>query len=181
MTQALLDRKWDNFFNHFDANGNGYIEHEDFVQRGQEVTAACGYDPASERAKSVADGFQQVWTSLAGSLDTDGDGRVSRGEFVAGMAVVAEGDSYDTIFQPAIDALLVIGDEDGDGKLSMNDWLRLQGGYGTPLTAAEESFRLLDTDASGYLTRAEISVATREYFTSTDPQAAGNNLYGPLV
>ncbi|MFJ8958829.1 hypothetical protein ACIRG5_05520 [Lentzea sp. NPDC102401] len=42
MTQALLDRQWDNVFDH------------------------------------------QVWRSLVGVLDTDGDGRVFHGEFAAG-------------------------------------------------------------------------------------------------
>ncbi|MDX8054002.1 EF-hand domain-containing protein [Lentzea sp. BCCO 10_0798] len=78
---------------------------------------------------------------------------------------------------PATDALLAISDEDGDGRLSLDDWL--QGGYGTPPAAAGESFRLLDTDGRGYLTRAEISVAARTYLTSAAPEAEATTSTAP--
>ncbi|WP_326953610.1 MULTISPECIES: EF-hand domain-containing protein [unclassified Amycolatopsis] len=181
MSQDLLERKWSNFFRHFDADGNGFIEHEDFVQRGAQVAAAFGYASETAAAQAVTSGFQRVWESLVGNLDADGDGRVSREEFTGGMTVFAGEDRYQDLFQPAIDALLAMGDADGDGQLSRSEWVRLQVGYGTPETDAEYTFGLLDTDGSGYLSHDEISAATRQYFTSTDADAPGNSLYGPLA
>lgn len=181
MSQDLLERKWSNFFHQFDADGNGFIEHDDFVLRGAQVAAACGYATETPAAQAVTSGFQRVWESLVGNLDTDGDGRVSRDEFTGGMTVFADEDRYQDLFQPAIDALLAMGDGDGDGQLSRAEWLRLQVGYGTVESDASYTFDLLDTDGSGYLTRDEISSATRQYFTSTDPEAPGNSLYGPLA
>ncbi|WP_410622810.1 EF-hand domain-containing protein [Amycolatopsis sp. cmx-8-4] len=181
MSQDLLERKWSNFFRHFDADGNGFIEHEDFVQRGAQVAAAFGYATETAAAQAVTAGFQRVWESLVGNLDADGDGRVSRAEFTGGMTVFAGEDRYQDLFQPAIDALLAMGDADGDGQLSRSEWVRLQVGYGTPETDAEYTFGLLDTDGSGYLSHDEISAATRQYFTGTDADAPGNSLYGPLA
>lgn len=181
MTQELLDRKWRNFFGHFDADGNGYLERDDFVLRGTQVAAACGFDANSAKAGAVTDGFQRVWNSIVEQLDTDGDGRISRDEFTTGMAAFADDEGYEQFFQPAIDALLVMADHDGDGRIGLAEWLQLQGGYGTPRVEAERAFELLDADRNGYLTRAEISTATRQYFTSTDPAAPGNHLYGTIA
>ncbi|MFJ1767931.1 EF-hand domain-containing protein [Amycolatopsis sp. NPDC088138] len=181
MAQELLERKWSNFFRHFDTDGNGFIEHGDFVQRGTQVAVAFGYPAETSAAKAVKSGFQSVWDSLVANLDTDGDGRVSHAEFTGGMAVFADEDRYQELFQPAIDALLAMGDADGDGRLSRDEWKRIQVGYGTAETDAEYTFGLLDVDGNGYLTRDEISAATLQYFTSADPAAPGNNLYGPLA
>ncbi len=45
---------------------------------------------------------------------------------------------------------------------------------------AAPGFQRLDHDADGKLRQEEIRAAAVEYFTSEDPDADGNWLYGPL-
>ena len=170
MDNALLTRKLDAAFACFDADRNGFIEERDLL-------ALAG----RHGAQTITDNYHRLWKALVDNLDRDGDGRVSRVEFHHGMAnAFPDEASYHVFFQVAVDVLLSIGDADGDGMLNIGEWTALQAGFGTSPEDAQASYYLLDSDASGYLTRSEILEAVREFYISTDPQAPGNHLFGPL-
>jgi hypothetical protein len=51
---------------------------------------------------------------------------------------------------------------------------------GSAVPNSEAAFAALDLNADGALSVEELVQATREYYTSPDPSALGNNLFGPL-
>lgn len=170
MDNELLTRKLDRSFTWYDADRNGFIEERDLL------TLASVHG-----SQSITDNYHRLWKTLVDNLDRDGDGRVSRVEFHHGMAnAFPDETAYRAFFQVAVDVILSVGDTDGDGMLSIAEWTALQAAHGTPVEEAQASFHLLDIDASGFLTRAEILEAVREYYTATDPDAPGNHLFGPL-
>ncbi|MBY8854447.1 hypothetical protein K7G98_41880, partial [Saccharothrix sp. MB29] len=71
-------------------------------------------------------------------------------------------------------------DGDGDGCLELEEYVRLGEALGVPPQDMKTAFRRLDRDADGSLPPGEIHEAVVEYFTSEDPEADGNWLYGPL-
>ena len=170
MDNELLTRKLDKAFAWFDADRNGFIEERDLLA----LASAHG-------SQSITDNYHRLWKVLVDNLDRDGDGRVSRVEFHYGIAnAFPDESSYHAFFHAAVDVLLSVGDADGDGMLNIAEWTALQAGHGTPADEAQGSYYLLDSDASGYLTRAEILEAVREFYTATDPDAPGNHLFGPI-
>lgn len=171
MDNELLTRKLDKAFTYFDADRNGFIEERDLLALA-----------STHGAQSITDNYHRLWKVLVDNLDRDGDGRVSRIEFHHGMTnAFPDEAAYHTLFQVAVDVILSVGDADGDGMLNIGEWTALQARLGTPAEEAQASYYLIDSDASGYLTRGEILEAVREYYTATDPDAPGNHLFGPLA
>jgi Ca2+-binding EF-hand superfamily protein len=52
--------------------------------------------------------------------------------------------------------------------------------FGTPSEDVEAAFDRLDLDQDGNISVTELVEAARQYYTSTDPDAAGNWLFGPI-
>lgn len=181
MSDDLLKRKLEKSFGQMDIDGNGYIEEGDLLALGSNVARGFGHSQGSDRAAAIADSFHGLWKALVGNMDSDGDGRVSFEEFHHGMTVTfTDKARYDEFFQPAVDAVLSLCDADGDGQVSMEEWRMIQSAYGTSAADADSTFRLLDRDGSGHLGRDEIAKAAHEFYTGTDPDAPGNQLFGPM-
>ncbi|MEV8379183.1 GNAT family N-acetyltransferase [Kribbella sp. NPDC056861] len=175
----LLDRKLDRGFSQLDADGNGYVEQSDVAALAERIISGFGLAPSSEVALSVTSSYHALWKALVACADSDDDGRVSPDEFRAGLTEIATSvDGYDAFFQAAVDSLLALGAE--PGKLAVEEWLTIQSAYGTPAEQATALFDQLDTDGNGFLAAGELSVAIRDYYTSIDADAPGNNLFGPL-
>lgn len=47
--------------------------------------------------------------------------------------------------------------------------------------AADIAFPRWDRDANGYVSKEEMAEVVREFFHSSDPDAPGNLLFGPLA
>ncbi|HET6214368.1 MAG TPA: EF-hand domain-containing protein [Micromonosporaceae bacterium] len=181
MSGDLLERKLNKSFGHMDLDGNGYIEEGDLLALGAHVAAGFGHEPGSPRAAAVADTFRRLWTVLVDTMDTSGDGRISPEEFRAGMATAfTDRAKYDAFFQPAVDAIVSLCDQDGNGVVDMAEFRQIQHGYGTPADEADATFKLLDRDGDGHLSRDELAAAAHEFYTSADPDAPGNHLFGTL-
>ncbi|MEU4746565.1 EF-hand domain-containing protein, partial [Actinosynnema sp. NPDC023658] len=160
MSHELLDRKLTVAFGQMDLDGDGYIEKADVIALGMNTVAHFGIDPTSAQGQAVNRAFEGIWTALAEHFDTDGDGRISPDEYRAGF-VASFGDQtgYDSFFQPAVDAIISLGGSEQPDTLNLSEWRTIQAAYGTSQQEADEVFRLLDTDGSGLITRAELGVA----------------------
>lgn len=181
VTTALQDRKLDRSFAHLDVNGNGQVERDDVLGLGARLLVGFGESPTSKRGRSVIDKFDALWDSLVSALDTDGDGRISPEEYRAGMTrAFIEGPDFERVFRPAAESIAQLADTDGDGSIDFAEFTRILDAFGASAGDAHAAFNRLDRDSSGTLTVAELVQATREYYTSDDPNAVGNWLFGPI-
>ena len=64
--------------------------------------------------------------------------------------------------------------------IGLPDFQILQSAFGTTDGDAVAAFVRLDTDANGALSVDELVQAAHDYYTSGDPKAPGNSLFGPL-
>lgn len=181
MMSELLERKWALSFAHVDVDRNGYADEADALALGDQVIAEYGYTEGSPDAERVRSSFRGLWQSIADGMDTDGDGRVTSEEFVAGMRrVLADERGYDKFFQAAVDPVLDLADRDRDGVVSLEEWRKFQAAYGTQPADADVIFELLDADGRGTLSRTELAEALRQFYTSSNPTDPGNHVYGRL-
>lgn len=181
MAIDLLNHKLDRAFDHIDAAGREVVDREDLLGLGARILVGFGESPTSLAGNRLVGGLGGIWASLSDALGRDGDCRLTREEFRTAMtkAFVA-GDAYEPVFHPAVVAVAEICDGDGDGLVGAREFRTLLSAYGTAYDDMDAAFDRLDHTGRGVLTVAELMAAARQYYTGTDPDAAGNWLFGPL-
>jgi Ca2+-binding EF-hand superfamily protein len=177
----LLRHKIDRSFRRLDTDRNGHVERGDLQDVGARLILGFGESPTSPKGRAVTVRLDAVWQELAAYADGDRDGRLSADEYHAGMtAAFVEGPAFDPVFQPAAEAVAVLCDTDGDGRLAREEFAVLQRAFNTSPEQATVAFQRIDTDGDGRLGVEELVTAMRAYYIGTDPQAPGNWLFGPL-
>jgi Ca2+-binding EF-hand superfamily protein len=178
---TLQDLKLDRAFAHLDVDGDGHIERDDVLALGARLLIGFGEAPTSAKGKDLVAALDALWDGLADELDLGRDGRLTTDDFRDGMAgAFVHGGCYDPLLGPVVDAVARLCDTDDDGRIGLADLRTLHEAFGVDEGAAEPALARLDLDGSGRITTAELAEAAREYYTSDDPEALGNWLFGPL-
>ncbi|MBB5953824.1 Ca2+-binding EF-hand superfamily protein [Saccharothrix tamanrassetensis] len=177
----LVESKLERRFRTYDLDGNGVIDRSDFELVARRVAAAFGLPAHEARIVRLDVVVLGVWERLAETADADHDGRITLDEYKAAFArhVLADKEAYAAAYQPFIDAMLDIADEDGDGRLGVGEYVKWHTALmSIPPEEAAEAFHHVDRDGNGHLTREEMTEAVLEYYFSDDPGAPGNWLTG---
>ncbi|MFJ2738341.1 oxygenase MpaB family protein [Streptomyces sp. NPDC087440] len=159
-----------------DQTGDGFITREDLQAM---VRTVCWHqDLTDDREQQVYRAFDAWWEQLA-AMDGDGDGRVSRDEFVTGTLTDQDRtpDHVREGLPHAMGALFDVADVDGGGQLDMTEYRRL---FGSKLHPADlnRGFQELDADGDGEISRAEFLAALTDFFTARSTTPTGTHLFG---
>jgi hypothetical protein len=179
---AFLDRKLARRFRTYDSDGDGFIEREDFTQAGERTTKAFGLaddDPKAVRFRSMLIG---LWEQLSSVVGQDDNGRISIDEYKTAFAngLLETPESFDEGYVPFLDAVMAIADEDGDGKLTVEEHIAWTGAL---LNLSEADARMIHdilSEDDELMPTDALLEAIREFYFSEDPAAAGNWLLGSL-
>jgi Ca2+-binding EF-hand superfamily protein len=181
-SSAFLDRKLARRFRTYDSDGDSFVEREDFVQAAARLGEEFGHGPDSP----PVNGLKNSAGSCGGTCPRSPmptPRRIGRSEFKAAFAagLLATPASFDDGYRPFLDAIMVIADVDGEGKLDVHEHVRWTGSLmGLPETDAREAFHRLDQDADGFITNHRVLEAIREYYFNDAPDSAGNWPLGRL-
>ncbi|WP_018348367.1 EF-hand domain-containing protein [Longispora albida] len=177
----FLVRKLDKRFDMLDADGSGYLEAADFQSIARRFLAYFSVPDDNERAQAVLSAYEELWTALSGA-DADGDGRIVRQEFRDRLlsADFQEGDAVEATFGRVVAACNVITDVDGDGLISYPEFRHLPGLAELTEDECRSAFGRMDRDGDGGLSVEEIKRGVAEFYTSSDPDAPGNWMFGKV-
>ncbi|MFF2375606.1 EF-hand domain-containing protein [Streptomyces xiamenensis] len=164
-------------FSLFDADGNGYLESEDFdLMAGRVVLAAP--DAGEAEKDALRDAFRQWWVFLLGELDANRDGRISLEEFTAGVLTPER-------FRDALGAfagtLAALGDPDGDGLVERPLFEALMTAIGfehANIHALFDAFGPTDEDR---ITTGTWITGIKEFYSPDHADIPGDHLVGDPV
>jgi Ca2+-binding EF-hand superfamily protein len=178
----LLDRKFDICFTHGDVNGNGVLEKADTLALAARIVASLGEPENSPKAQKLFQVFENFWTHIQANIDFDKDGKITPEEWRKGLrqSFAENPQAYKEGFRPLAEATFTICDRDGDGFLQKSEIAKFHQAFGCSSANSQLAFEKLDIDGDGKLTIDELLSAWQEYYTSNEPDARGNWLYGDV-
>ncbi|WP_217214887.1 EF-hand domain-containing protein [Streptomyces sp. AC550_RSS872] len=179
MTSAVKNQKFNVLFDWFDQGKDGQLTQDD-LQGMAGLFAKLAKDDRAN-ATAMRNAFDQWWQLLLKHGDSNNDGQVSRDEFITVMeANITSPEHFQSAILAIADALMQALDTDGDGVLNRAEYVRLYDELGVPPVHSEAAFERLDRDGNGVITHDEWRTAISEFYLSTDPDAPGNWLLGPV-
>ncbi|WP_181794683.1 EF-hand domain-containing protein [Streptomyces sp. WELS2] len=162
VTKAERDH-FQTLFRRLDADGDGRIAQVDLDHLVQTTLQRSGAVPGSERWRRITDLGNRLWDDLRAGLDADGDGGISAREFVTAYR---RPEFLERTAIPFEIAVLEMHDEEGDGKVSVTEWLAWQQAKGLPVHEALAEFGEIDADGDGYLDKSEYTRYLETQYTS---------------
>lgn len=166
-------------FDVLDTTGDGVLDQDDFEKISESVLAGIDRPAGSVYGQAVRGGYLNWWEQIREDADGDGDGRVSKAEY---LAAVDRGLLHTTDYLDAVscvaDALFAAVDADGDGSLSFDEMGAIYTSVGLGGEVASGAFAQIDTDRDGRITSAEWCAAIQGIFMATIAEAPGSNMLG---
>ncbi|MET9535530.1 EF-hand domain-containing protein [Streptomyces sp. NPDC006649] len=129
-------------FTLFDADGSGVLESDDFnLMSSRVATALPGADTARKQAMRAA--FTRYWTTLAGELDTNHDGRITYDEY---QACVLSPERFSGAIDEFAAGFARFGDVDGSGTVTRQVFTGMMRGVGFDLPNIHALFDAFEPD-----------------------------------
>ncbi|MFC8173970.1 EF-hand domain-containing protein [Streptomyces sp. NPDC057242] len=176
-SQDFLTAKIERGFDQLDVNGTGVLTEDDHVEMGRRVATSLGHADGSPETGRIVDAYTTIWREVHLPFLPAGSRGIPKEQFVASTRALAEDPeaARDALGRIA-ETYLQIADIDQDGRIGPAEFLAFQRGHFPGLTeeSAAEAFHRLDTDGDGALSPTEFTRAVVEFWTSSDPDAAGN-------
>lgn len=177
----LLERKIDVCYGHVDVDGDGVFEEADVMALAARMIAYQNVPFDAPESLALFQGFKEFIYSIARHLGISG-GQISPQQWREGMigAFAENPEAFDEVFRPLASAIWRLCDRDGDGRVDAEEFLCFQKAVGTSAQNRQIAFDKLDLNGDGSLSVEEILSAYKDYYTSRDPAAPGNWLYGDV-
>ncbi|MFF1414766.1 EF-hand domain-containing protein [Streptomyces sp. NPDC058289] len=168
-------------FDWFDQDRDGQLSEGD-LQATAKVFAQVARDEDHTNVAVIHAAFGQWWQLLLEHADTDGDGQVSRPEFVTAMQdSVTAPEHFESAVMAIADAVMNAADTNTDGVLSQDEYVAMYEVLGVSPERSVPAFGRLDLDGDGVISHHEYRTAIVDFYLSTDPNAPGNYLLGPIA
>lgn len=184
----LQKEKLIHMFELLDVDGNGVLEYDDFRMVVDVMAEERGVDKSSRRYLGLVASNKRLWKMFSKHLDVDNDGGITLAEWLAFhiKAFIEDPIKNDLPpeFSSALNAtakfFLDLLDSDGDGVVTVEDYVLFCGAYNVGENEARIGFTLFDRDGNGQLSHDEVVEMVTEFYLSDDPQALGNQFFGSL-
>ncbi|MEV6971620.1 EF-hand domain-containing protein [Hamadaea sp. NPDC051192] len=176
--RRLLTAKLDRRFDLLDVDGDGHLGERELDDLAMGI--AAGFDVPLDAPTAVAlrRAYARLWSELS-QLDADRDGLISRGQYVDAWLREAEQPGLlAELVRTCAEAVAAVAGAEGD--FYEPAFIRLQALSGAHADQGAAAFARLDTDHDGMVSVTQFANAYVDFFTSGDPAAPGNALFGRI-
>jgi juvenile hormone diol kinase len=181
MLSPLKKQKLTRYFRVYDVDDDGAIGLRDFERVLENLRVLHRLEESAPGWAALRQAYMDRWEGVRRSADADADGGVDLGEWLAYWeALLADSSRYDAEVSSLVDRLYALFDTDGSGVIDVDEFCNFYGAYGLRAEMAREVFGALDRDGDGAITRTELRDMAHQFYRSDNPDAPGNQLYGPL-
>ncbi len=182
MLTEVQKSKLDRRFELLDTDNDGFITAADYDAAAAHVCQAFDFAEDSPQYERIHVIYLRLWVALSRKTDARESGRISREQFISSCAesIVEPARGYDRIIRPVAQTIFDLIDDDDSGSLEVEELATWANAYGVCTDDAERAFRALDRNGDGVLDLEEVQQALKEFYTSDDPDAPGNQIFGPL-
>lgn len=161
----------------FDVNHSGGIDKKDFdlaIQRICDARRWPADDPKAQRTKET---LLKIWDGLQQRADQDQDGQISRDEWYSMWEEYAKDPAHASEWQQTYMTFMFdLQDSSGDGSVDETEFANVCRCQGVPEAEARDAFKKLGVGQE--ITRDKFNDLWKQYFSSDDPSAPGNFLFG---
>ena len=198
MLSEIMKKKLAKHFQFQDSNGDGFVEKADWERCAQNLAGIREWAPDSPEYKDILAKHIDIWTDNWQPADTDGNGKVSKEEYLelaeqlrtghkpstnAGLADQGEPEekkSYLDRLHELFNAIFDIIDQDEDGEIMLVDYTNYFKVWGVDENLAKDSFASIDLNGDGILKRMAFVQFGANFFISQEENEFGNLIFGPL-
>src|SRR6185369_9470471 len=150
MLSKLQERKLVHLFRLLDQDESGHLERRDVEALARRIAAARGLGNGDPKTKSIVAGHVSFWTRIEDDADSDGDGRVTRDEWLAYFAaLLAKPELYEQAMGPLSKLVMSILDADGDGFVTNEEHRSFMAAYRVPEGELDEALSHTDPKKVG--------------------------------
>ncbi|MEI6427127.1 MAG: EF-hand domain-containing protein [Pseudanabaena sp. ELA607] len=197
MLSDLQKRKLTKLFTMYDACNFGVLKLSDFESLAHRLAELRDWKPGTSNYEHITSQFLMLWNRMRGDIKIKSSGTVAH----QGMYEVIDSQTrheinldewfnyYDLTLSDEsnrdkilslITSLFSVIDTDDSGNLDKKEWTNFFRVYNIPVVYAEETFAKIDRDGDGVLSMDEILETVQDFYYSSDSNAAGNYMFGPI-
>ncbi len=174
-------KKMTHLFNLYDVDGNGTIGASDYERRIENVAQYRGFEKGSDGYETLKASVMKEWDKLQLYSDNDGDGQVTKVEFLdfADYTIADASLWFETAVENA-EFIIETCDIDGDGQITLDEYSIFFKGYNVSDEDIKIAFEKLDQDGDGMITTDEFTKAFDRFGQSDNPDDPSNYIFGPI-
>jgi Ca2+-binding EF-hand superfamily protein len=163
-------------FDAMDVDSDGFLDESDFLALTDRWTETRDWPPGSPGHTRLTEIMMGWWAALVAVADANNDNKASLDEV---MSVVDRlpGELHDAVVATA-NAMFDAIDENGDDRISADEYRQLIGTWTGLDTDTDYIFALMDTNGDGHLDRDEFIEHWTEFWAGDDPEAPGTWVFG---
>lgn len=184
MLTDIRRRKLIKLFSMYDACNMGILKISDFARVATNLAELRGWRSGSANYESLLNKYMYRWmhmrSAIKAKVNRQIDATISVDEWLAYHTAIAEEGRQQQELDSLVSIVLEVVDADESGHLDRDEWRNLFKVFNIPVVYVEETFKHIDKNQDGTLTQDEILPLLEEFYGSDDPNASGNQMFGPF-
>lgn len=165
--------------NLYDSNKDGVIDKNDFSDCIEKISKLHHWATNGDAYKLAKEILEEVWDGLKIDADINQDGIVTREEWVKMWSKFAAANKNPDWNEKYIKFMFLANDTSGDDLVDKGEFVTVQTLFGNSEADSKNAFDKLSAGTpNNMLSFDDFKNLWHEYFSSDDPKAKGNYLFG---